>query len=419
VRQVVHASEVPVKFRELLQREGITSEESLRSYIAAHYGEESKSGFRILKRSDLKLDSEHRLYNDEIKFDHVIFDVEHLVVRDACSVDFSTCIFTGDLTIGQHTPTIAVHIFRCIFGGKVTIGGLAAATDVHVDTVNSPELTITSCDFNELHMTACNIGHLILDGARGRSFETYANHFPVFEVSQCEFTKVRFDYAQVTLLNQSDFAWAWGGKRTSRNALKAFNRFHFPGFPTFDLQAEQSGRAQRASTMQFLLEHSNVRLDRDAFARAKHFHTLASEKRDWIRGIYIAVGSLIMPWRVLVTMLVSISFFALLFALPCFSINVSETGKTGVRSLGFLESLYFSGVAFTTIGFGDLTPIGLARGLAVAEGLLGVLLGGAFLVALYGSGIIHARQGRARLLPSRAVRYATARQEPRPPERAV
>jgi hypothetical protein len=38
-----------------------------------------------------------------------------------------------------------------------------------------------------------------------------------------------------------------------------------------------------------------------------------------------------------------------------------------------MDSLYFSGVTQLTIGYGDLTPVGISRGIAVGQGLAGAL----------------------------------------------
>jgi hypothetical protein len=39
-----------------------------------------------------------------------------------------------------------------------------------------------------------------------------------------------------------------------------------------------------------------------------------------------------------------------------------------------LDNVYFSLVTFTTVGYGDVNPVGTAKGLAAVEGVIGVLL---------------------------------------------
>lgn len=47
---------------------------------------------------------------------------------------------------------------------------------------------------------------------------------------------------------------------------------------------------------------------------------------------------------------------------------------TGVESLGLLECVYFSAATFSTVGYGDLAPIGPLRFLAGTEALAGFVL---------------------------------------------
>jgi len=83
-------------------------------------------------------------------------------------------------------------------------------------------------------------------------------------------------------------------------------------------------------------------------------------------------------------MLIAISHYAILFTSPFLRFNVADTkrGTAVVRSLNVPEALYYSGVSFTTVGYGDITPDGLARFLAISEAIVGVTLAGGFIVAL-------------------------------------
>lgn len=49
-------------------------------------------------------------------------------------------------------------------------------------------------------------------------------------------------------------------------------------------------------------------------------------------------------------------------------------GVAGTEMLGFLDAVYLSAVTFTTVGFGDLAPIGAIRFLSGTEALTGFIL---------------------------------------------
>jgi hypothetical protein len=46
----------------------------------------------------------------------------------------------------------------------------------------------------------------------------------------------------------------------------------------------------------------------------------------------------------------------------------------GPQTIGLVECIYFSGVTFTTLGFGDILPAGPIRYMAAAESLIGLVL---------------------------------------------
>lgn len=101
------------------------------------------------------------------------------------------------------------------------------------------------------------------------------------------------------------------------------------------------------------------------------------------------------PFRILATSLVVIVAFAVLFPLTG-GIQEVQGARTLTYSLEdpqeaprwwlgrvLLESLYFSVITFTTLGYGDIQPIGpWARFLAGAEALVGALLAALFVFVL-------------------------------------
>ncbi len=53
---------------------------------------------------------------------------------------------------------------------------------------------------------------------------------------------------------------------------------------------------------------------------------------------------------------------------------MSSTVSAAALSVGWLDRIYFSASAFTTLGFGDLVPTGALRFLAGTEALVGLML---------------------------------------------
>ncbi len=91
------------------------------------------------------------------------------------------------------------------------------------------------------------------------------------------------------------------------------------------------------------------------------------------------------PRRLLFLMGVSfMQVVPFLFAAVYGAFGYNDNCVVGASGPG--DVLYFSYVTFTTVGYGDMSPTGLCRGLAVSEAVTGYILLGMFVaaaVALY------------------------------------
>lgn len=132
------------------------------------------------------------------------------------------------------------------------------------------------------------------------------------------------------------------------------------------LNAMTMGRFADASELAFL-ERTFERqvLYRRAFLRN------GEAPRARLRAIALWLDSLLLnwlwgygerPWRLALGMLASI-----------FAFGTLQFGLDAVPGNGWWEHIYFSGVTFASLGYGDLVPHGpIARAVAVVEGLLGI-----------------------------------------------
>ncbi|MEN2468066.1 potassium channel family protein [Ornithinibacillus sp. FSL M8-0202] len=92
--------------------------------------------------------------------------------------------------------------------------------------------------------------------------------------------------------------------------------------------------------------------------------------------------------------IVIIGFGLIYFILSFEGIYLVEGGE--LRKVGpigsLIHSMYFSGVTMLTIGYGDITPIGIGRLLALIEALIGYILPTAFVIHFVNSNQERARE---------------------------
>jgi hypothetical protein len=71
---------------------------------------------------------------------------------------------------------------------------------------------------------------------------------------------------------------------------------------------------------------------------------------------------------------VGLGYGAIVPATPLAILPANPTGLFAAAQVGFLDVVYFSAINFTTVGFGDLVPLGLVRFLSGTEALTGFVL---------------------------------------------
>jgi len=81
----------------------------------------------------------------------------------------------------------------------------------------------------------------------------------------------------------------------------------------------------------------------------------------------------------MISYFIFVTAIILLFA-GTFTVNNGRFTVEGeLTSLSFADALYFSTITFTTIGYGDIAPIGINRLLASLEAIFGLIMNIAFI----------------------------------------
>ncbi|WP_249872745.1 potassium channel family protein [Oceanobacillus saliphilus] len=86
----------------------------------------------------------------------------------------------------------------------------------------------------------------------------------------------------------------------------------------------------------------------------------------------------------LIYIIVLFGYGMIYFILSFQGIILVENGELRQVSIvgSIIHSMYFSGVTLLTIGYGDITPIGIGRFIALTEALIGYILPAAFVLKI-------------------------------------
>jgi hypothetical protein len=200
--------------------------------------------------------------------------------------------------------------------------------------------------------------------------------FRRIEVSDTTFDKVYFPANQV---RQNSFGVPALSPRRRRNARFDVFARRSPSITDSEYDAMSCADAARreVETLTFLASRTDIRHNKRDVAQLKYLRALA-ETRGWVSHAFVAfTGAFIKPIRFVLLSILTIALFAVFYR-----IHPSGFGGSGTKVNTIWDALYFSGVTFTTIGYGDITPLGALRALTILEGLIGIVLSSSFVVSI-------------------------------------
>ena len=342
--------------------------------------------FPITTASDLGLDDEGRLYEAKIDFENKILSVLELVMDNSQEVSLFNCIVLGDLHIGGKAPTRRISLDNCMVLGTPSISGhdLDPNLQVTVWNTNCTILKLGSNEMKGLDVGASNIHDCHLYNTRCESLHMTSNRMRFFRLEGFEVTHCDFFHGQVDLPDSFP-AKAIRGMREAKdidwdaraNVLLDFSL-------GANLQSQST-----FETLAFLRNRTFISGDQRSLSDLRYRAALLSQTKISRTFVRLTRG-FESPSRFAIFAAVILVSAALIYTTRfCgFVHNIAfQNGSYQVQTylswgLPFREALYFSCITFTTIGYGDLAPLGITRLFAASEGLLGVVVASSFLVSL-------------------------------------
>ena len=356
---------------------GVHDYAGLRKWIDGRTSiQHGEATFQVISASDLELDDECRFIGREFKLREVIVDADEVNVRNSSYVELIDCVFMGDLNVGNNTGhAVKVRLDTVVIGRQLRLSG-ADAMEVELTDVRSPNARLTSIRGQEVGLSGCTIAALTLNHVFTDRLSVVGSQLDAFEVANCQFKDVLFPPRQVEL---ASFRQVHKLLRWTQRRKPEFNAFQFPISACSDAWLDAFSRSEalknRAETLDFLQLKSEDRYSRKYAAELKYLRALAECQGPSSKTWVVLTGALVKPLRVVSAAVLAILLFAVLYCYAplCFNDGAMKS---------FSDALYFSGVSFTTIGYGDIAPLGFARVLAVSEGLLGIVLSSALVVSI-------------------------------------
>jgi len=263
---------------------------------------------------------------------------------------------------------------HCIFTGGLFLSGLGKIALFHT---NCGELSVFNSKLDELMVTGCRLGAWSLQRVAAKRMDTEENRIKMIQISDTEIQETVFDHRQLRLEALREKIEA-GESRSEGLGEQELFRF-IPYKTSLDLKKKEEHRSM-VETLDFIRSATSISEDRGRFTELMYLEVLLKQDRRWERRFVRLTGGFLKPLRFIVLALGILVAFALLYMLPFLQFQSSLHGL--MTGLDFRQALYFSGVTFTTIGYGDISPIDGARVLAVMEGILGISVMSCFLVAL-------------------------------------
>jgi hypothetical protein len=309
-------------------------------------------------------------------FDHewVIFDCD-VTVHCPSTFKVENCVFLGslDVTLGLNSPgDIGM---RCVaVCQKLTIDGRhirPGKGDFELRQVRASRIGLWSLRASGVVLDSVACENLDLYGVVAEGLSVFGSKIGSLLANACHFERSTFASEQVEVGNSLGV----GGKKRP-----AFDALQFPAWNRHWWQEGGGGYARHGpeevgSTVSFLRDYTDAARNRKTWAEARYAETLAQTQGAIARGFVRATGAFLKPWYFAVWSAAIILLFGCIY-----SIFPVDSIRPCVRS--FWEALYFSGITFSTVGYGDHAPVGWLEPFAVTEALLGIVLSSSFVVAL-------------------------------------
>ncbi|PJZ28386.1 potassium channel family protein [Leptospira kmetyi] len=333
---------------------------------------QDKKLIKLTDASEIDLDNEHRLYSPEIMFQRRYFKFKHLNLYNSSKITFINCVINGDLLIGaKESQDINISLDNCIVFGRIILSNLMGTMNVSLNNVNANELSIQNGKVVQFRMEQSKLFELTIVGNRISNFYTRDNAIEYVTLADNDIRKIVFDHNQVNFENLII-------PKTNAKYFRLRSEFNYFKVITSSYTSEDH-EMTRHKTLSFLSSLPSIRIDRDAYSKVS-YSSLINSRSLFNKLLLGILGGFVKPMRILLIIAATIFTFSVIYYSSASKFKVKDNFVDG---LDIVNAIYFSGMTFATISFGDIVPLNtFCKLIAFLQGFLGIFLSGAFLVTI-------------------------------------
>jgi len=280
-------------------------------------------------------------------------------------IELTNCVFFGGVDIVLNGDNSNVMIDKSFIFGYIRIFGKNSNSSVVIQGSALDRIEIRK-QFGSIELVQSTFGWLVFYNATVFDLSLYDSFVEVLRIGSD---------SKVNISEKGMFKIDVKKTLTTKNITEEWVRFPMDisaaDYPEKDYEEAEINETEECA--QFL-ERNNFCTTVDEHADLTYYKNLVYLKLPW-SFFYKIFGGMIKPAIIIAWYFGLIILFAVVFAFgkQPFADNIDNS---------FWNSLYFSVITMTSVGYGDIKPVEWAQLCAAIEGILGVFLGGAFLVAL-------------------------------------
>lgn len=369
---------------EILKKRGIKSKKDFLIFLSK---QNSDDGFEVVREANIKEFETFKYNKENPVLQNMVFDIANIDFSNFTTITIKNCIFLGNITFFQKniafSERVNIEIENSIFLGDVLINKNKSEKGLNIEIYNSnfSYLAFSYVKAESVILEHSKIFMLYMDNIEIDGFDTENNVIEYLEVKEYKFEKVNFDFKQINKnhIKKRMKKMFFSTEMKTMNMLNMnMNLFEFIKFYNEDILKEKVHSVAMDSLVKFIKEETNITKDKKGLNELVFWELFFSQKNPAGKFFVWLTKAFIYPGRFLILGIIVLIIFSLIYTIPV--MQFSTSGE--IRSLNVFEALYFAGVTFTTIGYGDISPVGIARVASVLEGILGILTMNAFMVAL-------------------------------------